>query len=519
MCGIVRVRRATPRPQLASYNYVSAEKRRIVRTATMSLGAAVLFAIMAVLLVAILNVLYYSRNTPPPHPRDVAAVTTRLRTTKQPKQQHQSLTELSSTSQGGDNDSSSTLTLQDFIVTKYLSRGGVNVAFLARLRSKEARSALGLPPNDEDAVVVLKLADTTRPEGRAEIAALQLLRERVDAPRAAAVGLPLALWLARDVANPYYCPEAADVIDDPHDEHDWGDDDQVCVKRHGAWPRAHKLKGTAWNRVRSLPTANVVVMPLLKADTLDFSDKAAHDIATVKIFFRSMLEQLQVAHEDAQVNNLDLQVSRNMFLDRKTGRSILFDWNSYIPVGKPAVDLHQRWSLAAPEAWLFEGFGIAPLVRSIHAMDTWQSAVVLADFLYYPCSWSSGSKVFGTGKSSLRAKQKYLERILKRIGGNTRIPIDVFGLEDVDLRTLAGMPTNQDIPRPARFKPLLEEEQLSTCLKGPSWYFDDPAVPDHDKEVALDLLQQMFTLSPEDRPTMSSLLQHRFLNNSARSDI
>jgi len=450
--------------------------------------------VMAVLLVVALVALDYSRfvqhGTPPSYRRGTA---TRTRLTPH----------------GSNNDSSSALTLQDFIVTKYLGRGGVNVAFIARLRSKEARIALGFPPNDEDAVVVLKLADTTRPEGEAEIVALQLMRERVDRSRAAAVGLPLPLWLARDVANPYYCPEAADVIDDPHDEHDWGNDDQVCVRRHGAWPRLLKMKTTSFNKVRSWPTANIIVVPLLKPDAIDFSDRAVHNITVVKTFFRSMLEQLQVAHEDAGVNNLDLQVPRNMFIDRTTARSILFDWNSYIPVGKPAVDLHQRWGLAAPEAWLFEGFGIAPLVRSIHAMDTWQSAVVLADFLYYPCSWSSARKAFEE-KSSLEAKQEYLQTLLTRIGGNTRILLDADGREEVDLRTLAAMPSDQDIPRPSRFQPLLEEEQLSACPKGPSWYLDDPDVPDHDKDVALDLLQQMFTLSPEDRPTMATLLQHPF---------
>lgn len=478
--------------------------------------------------------LYFSSSkqhvVPAVNPRDTT--TTPLR---EAQQLRPSLTDFSSSSQGGGNADAnvlSSLTLQDFAVTQCLGRGSINVVFLAKPRSEEVRRALGLAPNDEDATVVLKLADTKN-YGHAEIVSFELIRDRVDASRAAAVGLPRALWAARDVANPYYCLQAADAIDaDSQDEQDWGDDDQVCVKGHSAyaWPRSagDGMSITAFRKMRSFPTVDAIVMPFYEPDVLKFSDKAAQNMTTVKIFFRSMLEQLQVAHDDAAVNNLDLQVLRNMFIDRATGRSILFDWNSYIPVGKPAVDHGQRWSLAAPEAWLFDGFGVNPLVRSIHAMDVWQSAVVLATFLYYPCTWSSGDKVLEEGIDSLDSKPKYLQTILKqmdleakqeylqtvvnRLGGNTRILLNVHGTEEVDLRTLAGMPTDQDIPRPNTFEPLLGEEQESTCSKGPSWYLDDPAVPDDDKKVALDLMQKMFTLSPEDRPTMATLLQHPFFH-------
>eukprot|EP00562_Extubocellulus_spinifer_P019509 CAMPEP_0178588066 /NCGR_PEP_ID=MMETSP0697-20121206/26815_1 /TAXON_ID=265572 /ORGANISM="Extubocellulus spinifer, Strain CCMP396" /LENGTH=518 /DNA_ID=CAMNT_0020224351 /DNA_START=105 /DNA_END=1661 /DNA_ORIENTATION=+ len=507
-------RKQTPRSSSSASNGDKAGKLRTGSKASFKM--AVVIAMMPMLLVATLEALYFSSSKQHvaaapavKNPQDDDTTTSR----RKALQLQSSLADSSSTPQGGANadaaDANASLTLRDFVVTKCLGRGSINVAFLAKLRSKEVRRVLGLPPNDEDAAVVLKLADTTT-YGHAEIESFERIRNRVDASRAAAVGLPRAHWTARDVANPYYCPRAAQLIDDPHDEEDWGDDDKVCVKGYGAWPRpTGEMSVTAFQKMRSFPTVDAVVMPYYNLDTLQFSDKDAQNITTVKIFFRSMLEQLQVAHDDASVNNLDLNVPRNMFIDRATGRSILFDWNSYIPVGKPAVDHNQNWKLAAPEAWMFDGFGVEPLVRSVHAMDVWQSAVVLATFLYYPCTWSSGSKVLQDKKKS-EAKQKYLQTILKRIGGNTRIPLNLNGTEEVDLRVLAGMPTDTDIPRPATFEPLLGKKQKRTCSKAPSWYLDDPAVSDGDKKVALDLLQQMFTLSPEDRPTMATLLQHPF---------
>ena len=74
----------------------------------------------------------------------------------------------------------------------------------------------------------------------------------------------------------------------------------------------------------------------------------------IQVFFKSMLEQLSLAHDEGNTNNIDLQEKRNIYVDPRTGRAVLFDWNSFLPIGSPARDIHQNWRIAAPEAWLEE---------------------------------------------------------------------------------------------------------------------------------------------------------------------
>jgi serine/threonine protein kinase len=235
----------------------------------------------------------------------------------------------------------------------------------------------------------------------------------------------------------------------------------------------------------------------------------------IKVFFKSMLEQLAVAHS-VGANNIDLQVNRNCYVDAD-GRAVLFDWNGQVDLGSEAADPHQNWAIAAPEAWLHKGYDIPNvLLTHVHAMDTWQAGIIWNNFLYAPCQWST-AYVLKSGRRY--AKKQFVLDLIDVLGGNTIIPINNgdgdSGASSVDLRILVDLPpfdrNNTNHAMPTKFRTMLGNRRMSTCDNKPTWHLDDPDVPEKDKALALDLAQQMLRISPDDRPTMGELLQHPFL--------
>ena len=324
------------------------------------------------------------------------------------------------------------LTLQDFQLVKYLGRGQINVAFRARLRDAQVAQQYGLwdDANNQARPVVVKLADTHE-YGHAEMESLERM-SRIDQEKAQAVGLMQAIWAARDVSNPYYC-----TLVKSRAATRWNDG--LCP-HHEMLYLVKDMETKVLARIRVQKTIDVIVLPYFEER---YIDKTAKSFRDNKIFFQSMLEQLMVAHEGG-ANNLDLQIKRNMYVDRDTGRAILFDWNSYIAVGAPARDPHQSWHVAAPEAWLYDYGHINALNLNIHGQDIWQAGICWINFLYAPCKWES-ARVLSEGKSKTE-KREFWKKVIHALGGNTVIPISAT--ETVDAREFAGLSTQQDFPCP-----------------------------------------------------------------------
>lgn len=229
--------------------------------------------------------------------------------------------------------------LADFNMTSYLGRGSVNVAIRAKRLSPNPNNLRG-DNNIDDMVddVVVKLIDT-REYGHAELESFALLM-KIDRQKALTVGFLQPIWATRDVANPFHCP----LVQSKSDK--W--DDNICIDKYHSHPSLPDMSSGGLARLRFMPTMDVLVMPYVEPRYIKDTARSMADVVT---FFRSMLEQLMVAH-DSGVNNVDLQINRNMFVEHGTGRAIMFDWNSYIPMGAPTDDPHQNGGFAAPEAWL-----------------------------------------------------------------------------------------------------------------------------------------------------------------------
>ena len=213
-----------------------------------------------------------------------------------------------------------------------------------------------------------------------------------------------------------------------------------------------------------------------------------------------MLEQLMVIHE-AGVNNGDLQEDWNMFVDRRTGRAIMFDWNSYSPVGAPANDPTQSWDVAAPEAWLWDYNKLNAINVNIHAMDIWQAGMVWTNFIYAPCQWRRATVL--TTNATKRIHQLFWRSLITTLGGNTTFSINGT-TPVVDARTFAGIPLSMTFqrPNPSNFQPMLRYCTICSISEATIM------VPTELQELATDLLLQMLHISPSDRPSARELLRH-----------
>lgn len=383
------------------------------------------------------------------------------------------------------------LTLQDFELDRYLGRGSVNVVCRGRIRHERVARQHGLWDDTEGKAreLVIKYIDT-REYGHAELESFERIMN-IDTAKAQSVGLMQAVWAARDVPNPFYCP-----LVKSKDDEEW--DEEKCLNEYGSQPGTSDMHTRTRARLRVLKTVDVMVLPYFEPRYIRDTSKTMKDD---RIFFQSMLEQLAVTHE-AGVNNLDLQVNRNMYVEPGTGRAIMFDWNGYLPVGAPAHDEHQNWGIAAPEAWLWRNQDVQALNMNIHAMDVWQAGIVWNNFLYKPCRWQTAS-VLKRHRGPL--SRNFWKAIVATLGGNTIIPINATA--SVDVREYAGIPTSMKIkpPPPSKFRPLLRE-----CKQKKSRYLDNPNVSIRETELAVDLLQQMLRISPADRPTARELLDHPY---------
>ena len=425
------------------------------------------------------------------------------------------------------------LSLSDLIITDYISNGAVNDVCLVRFRDANLARAYGVHQeenHDEDiyqagtrqgkkvstssssSSLILKLVYNTR-FGHNEITSFERLGE-VDAATSERLHILKPIWMQRHAVNPYYCTRAEITYHNYTSERDddddgtrqdytvpW-DDYKDCVRGENSLTLPPDFDVKLKERFRAMPTVDVLLMPRLEKL---FLRQTARTFRDVKIFFHSMLEVLQVAHAH-NVNNIDLQTNRNMYVNRTTGRAILFDWNALIEVGQPTYDEEQHDLYAPPEAWLQEYWGVQALNQNIHAMDVWQAGIAWSYLIYNPCGWQSSQRLQD------RDGKTWLQTVIRTLGGSTVIPVNATA--SVDLADLAGLPRRPSWPRPALqdFTPLLGRQLGGKCKK-PSWYMDNPHVPQSDKDLAIDFLRQMLVLSPLERPTVAELLQHPIWND------
>jgi serine/threonine protein kinase len=396
------------------------------------------------------------------------------------------------------------LVLNEFELLDYLGRrrssASNNIMFRSQIRNEQIARKYDLwdSTNNHPVDVVVEYIDPTTTEyGRSEIMIYERMM-KIDKMNASSVGLMQPIWLTdRHVPNPFYCPIVVDNMNNNIKE--WND--KICIDKYHSQPHVAGMSDRALTHIRSLKTVDIVILPYyeeryIKDTTIRFSD--------VVTFFESMLEQLMVAHEEGGVNNVNLQVNRNMYVARDSGRAIMFDWTSYVPVGGAASHSHQSWSITAPEAWLWSSQGINATNVNIHALDIWQAGVVWANFIYgAPCEWKSPQILID---SPLKTDhEEYWKSLITTLGGNTSIPINASA--SIDVRTLAGMPTTVDVPIPksSDFKPFLQHcsDRIDHVVK----------VPSSHKESAEDLLLQMLRINPMDRPTAREVLRHQFFED------
>jgi len=383
------------------------------------------------------------------------------------------------------------LHVNDFIVEQYLGSGAVNIGLLATL-PKDLAIKFGVwdAEKDEPVKLVLKFIHTEYYK-HTEVESFERFRS-IDGERAEKVGLIRALYIERDVENPYFCQHAAQK------GKRWNDDE--CV-RGGAQPAVDGISDRALLDLRSTETMDVMA---LKYYEKQFIHDTAENIHDYKVYFKSVLEQLALAHASG-TNNRDLNENRNLFVDSETGKAILFDWNGHSPIGGVVSDPEQHYGIAAPEAWLDEGFGIDARTTHSHASDVWQAGIMWTNMLYKPCQWPFA---WVMQRKNLHKKQIFLRKPIDTLGGNTVIPINEK--ESVDLRQLAGLPTDSNpVSEERKFRPLLSEyKRPDVACHHKSWYLDDPNVPEHDKEMALDFIKRALTISPSDRPSADELSRH-----------
>eukprot|EP00977_Amphora_coffeiformis_P021820 scaffold9946_cov188-Amphora_coffeaeformis.AAC.4 len=383
------------------------------------------------------------------------------------------------------------LQVNDFIVERYLGSGAINIGLLASL-PKDLAIKFGLWDfeKDEPVKLVLKLIHTHH-YNHTEVEAFERLMS-VDKDKAEKVGLLQALYIARDVENPYFCQHAVQKGER------WSD--RECVQ-NGA---KEAVDGMSNHRLLDLRTTKAMDAMALRYYEKRFIHDTAKNIRDYKIYFKSVLEQLALAHASG-TNNRDLNENRNLYVESETGRAILFDWNGHISIGGVVFDREQHYGIAAPEGWLEEGFGVNALTTHIHAFDIWQAGIMWTNILYRPCQWPFAWVMQG---KYLQRKKRFLRKLIDTLGGNTVIPINEK--ESVDLRKLAGLSTEY-VPatNEGRFRPLLSEyKKPDVACHHKSWYLDDPNVPEHDKEMALDFIKRALTISPSDRPSADELLRH-----------
>lgn len=364
---------------------------------------------------------------------------------------------------------------EDVKIGDFHSKGSINIACFVELPDWWHKMH-SVPKSQK---MLMKLT-TYLSYAEKEIDALERLSADKEKARRLKI-LPL-IAASRNISNPFFCG-AND------------DDDDETSSCSSALPVPVSIPAKYQRRLRKVPFLAVSIVPLTEGKGLAYQE--LHTLEEIRIFMRSMLEQLAHAHS-VGINNLDLSGNSNVLVDHD-GSAILFDWNGAIALGEKAYDAAYAFSIVPPEAWMEEVEGHEFIVMSISAFDVWSVGVMFARLIFYPCRWAS-QHLHPQTEDRLR------ETILA-LGGYTKIPVD--GEIEVDLAELVGLNETILQNRPYEFH-LADNSGKHRCSEKSFEFLD--GITEEEKNQALDFLRSMMQISPFERPDCPTLLEHPFLN-------
>uniref|UniRef100_A0A6U0E7I1 Protein kinase domain-containing protein n=1 Tax=Helicotheca tamesis TaxID=374047 RepID=A0A6U0E7I1_9STRA len=386
------------------------------------------------------------------------------------------------------------LTFNDLILGEHISSGSCNIAIEVKLpdwwhqQQKVLQQKNQLPsyfPVDENTDLVVKIA--VFPDwGDLEMRALRKLHADKDLAEKHKI-MPFT-WGAETFDNPFY--EGGDGKETPQRELP----KQLTKVRM-------KLVGRK--------AISALVVPNLDSLGQMYGMGKLKTLEELHRFMRSLFETLEYANS-VGVNNFDM-TGDNLRVD-KNGTAILIDWNR-MHVEDEDIYMGAGGSPIIPPEGFFkevpvvknDGSGETIMKRvkqtSVGSYDIWSVGIRFANILFQPCYWvypGSGNKKYS------------LKEIIRSTGRNTEILVNKEG-DKSDLATLVGLDSEEVAQTPFRL-PICHGTEMpcKPCSAKSFPVLDSNGTQMRDK--ALDLLEKMMHIAPQDRPTAKELLEHPFLN-------
>eukprot|EP00529_Nitzschia_sp_RCC80_P016273 CAMPEP_0113487098 /NCGR_PEP_ID=MMETSP0014_2-20120614/25335_1 /TAXON_ID=2857 /ORGANISM="Nitzschia sp." /LENGTH=674 /DNA_ID=CAMNT_0000380787 /DNA_START=82 /DNA_END=2106 /DNA_ORIENTATION=+ /assembly_acc=CAM_ASM_000159 len=281
-----------------------------------------------------------------------------------------------------------------------------------------------------------------------------------------------------------------------------------------------------------------VIVPDASDDRLGYvyQHQLLDTLPKIKLFMKSILQQLQHAWK-AGVNNMDLSGDRNVYVSKHNYQAILFDWNGWVRPGKVVHDPFWNQRLVPPEYWLetMNGQQVHMSPQILHGFDVWSVGYMLARLIYAPfCGWVDH---LAYDNDSL----KRLQDTILTLGINQYDPSQSGQLPQFWVPVGDGRNSRIDLTKMANltkddFDEVYEEtrargnnKDFEPMLQGTRSHFRytacpeetkfdvlvDPAVSKTDAKNVVDLLKQMMTISPLERPNYDELLAHSFFTEES----
>eukprot|EP00978_Attheya_sp_CCMP212_P007670 scaffold17800_cov81-Attheya_sp.AAC.1 len=393
------------------------------------------------------------------------------------KQQQQQLVIISfggDAIKGGKDPTPRELTLNDLIVGDFIAAGGVNVACDVKFPDWWYTQQQNQHHNTFERKV-LKLT-TDIDQGCYEVDSLRKLNE--DKATAHRLNfIPILFW-AKNVKNPFYKNATKQL------------------------PESFPHEGVA-KRLTEHSRIVAHVVPYVDEDMyiykLDISTVGS--VGNIRIFFRSLVEQLAHAYSYGIVN-FDLSTS-NVWADPTDYKAVVTDWNGGWDEGELAWSGDANFRYVPPEA-LVE-LSVPPdgrpiMLVSASAYDVWSIGVKAVTAMYYPC-FSIKPGLFDT-------KTDFLRAILQAIGGNMDIPVS-NATDLVDLAALVGLDSQK--VSASEFQPMIYQHHPGgKCTISSFKAFEQEKEEGREGE-AFDFIRSIQKVSPLDRPKYEELIQHPFL--------
>jgi len=395
------------------------------------------------------------------------------------------------------------LKFQDLNVGAFVGSGSINAVFDVTLPEWAYDDD---DDNDERPRLVLKLT-TDLYEASREIHALRTLNSNAQLARDLNV-LPL-YYSDFEIPNPYYCPKEKPGMRKTT---------TACLY---SLPDSFVEPDGVSVNFQDAETIGAIVVPYLSGNFI-LQDFESLTLGKIRIFLQSLLEQLEYAHS-LGINNLDLSVSRNIYVHPTTSHAILFDWNGSRKVGDLLYGEDYNMDIVPPEGWIqtYDN-GTQLYMTSVYDYDVWQVGILLARILHAP-------RAVWVNADCIPNPLDRLQATLESIPGSAIVPVG-NGPETIDLARVAGMENHRSNGN-SPSSPVLCKKHKNQ-VTGTSYHYERLSPEDYDptsfsilkaasvdeRTKVLDLLQSMLKVSPLDRPTCATLLQHPFFRATTKQN-